>query len=267
MPSIGTFFLGITSYYIIITRKSTSAKKQLLYEERCTLAEDYDTILLSLRYEGEIMTDIQQLHGNDDFYAIQKTGDWSKLSRIDRHIYFLSTGRNSCTDIAFLLKADRSFVRNRLCLLRIQNYVLIKKNTEEFIHVDALKSSFELIQNFRIMFVQQFYTLMFHEFPDLQNYVTSNRLTMPHLESEFFTFVQFLIQIAQQNDPNATKTLDSIVKGYRLCKINEKQLERVIYCFLKAFSHCLNTQWDTITEESWRRTCIIVEYAVLALCQ
>jgi len=212
------------------------------------------------------MTDIQLMHGNDDFYSIQKKEDWKKLSRIDRHIYFLSTGSNSCTDIAFLLKVEREFVRNRLCLLRIQNYIQLRKNPQDIIHIDALQVSFELIQPFRTMFVQQFYTLMIQEFSELKKYILDHHVTMSQLESEFFTFVKFLIQVAEQTSSNV-KTLQSIVSGYKLCRIDEKELDKAIYCFLKAFAHCLQTSWNNYIEDSWKRICIIVEYAILALCQ
>lgn len=213
------------------------------------------------------MTDIQLIHGSDDFYPIQRVHTWGQLNRVDRHIFFLSTGRNSCSDIAYLLKMHREDVRNRLCLLRLLGYVALRTQDGKSILVERILESVTLLQPYHRLCVQYFHDTVCLAFPSVQQYFVHYRITMEQLESQFVIFLRFLVRAIQAADQKIDKMLDSIIQSYRLCTVHEDQYTIIIQCFLEALKYCLQEQWTAELEESWTYLCHVTEYAILAKCQ
>lgn len=213
------------------------------------------------------MTDIQLIHGSDDFYPTQRVHTWGMLERSDRRIFFLSTGKNSCTDIAYLLKMKRETVRNRLCLLRLLGYVSLQTKTGKRIAIQPIVESMRTLYPYHRLCVQKFYDTLCQELPELNQYFSRHHITLEQLESEFVTFLRFMIRAMQYTDQKVEIMLDAIIRGYRLCSVTEEQFEIVIRCFLEAVHYCIQEMWTDQLGESWNCLCHVIEYAIFAKCQ
>lgn len=207
------------------------------------------------------MTDIYLMHGNDDFYPYQVVRNWKDLDRIDRQIYFLSNKKNSCADIAFLLKKSRKFVRNRLCVLFIQGYIILNVP----IRFNLIERSLYDLREYKQLCTLQFYEQLKEHF-SLSNDRNSN-LNSEQLESEFFSLIHFIVRVVEMNQPDVIQTLISIIRVYHLQTFLEQTYDIAIRSILYAFSYCLQDEWDSELEDSWERVFAILKCCLLDLSQ
>lgn len=209
---------------------------------------------------------MQLAHGNDNLYPIQvSNAQWISLDRYDKHIFFLSTGKNSCDDIARLLRQEPSFVIGRACVLHVRGILCLKENERMLYSVSSIEQVVLLLDRFKTLCVKVFYDFLQKGNPKISVYVAV--VSENQLESEFFTMLHFLSRIATTPGEQIYALFLSIIDGYRLRKLSDIEIEILISSLMQAISHCLLDSFTPEIEKSWRNFCFILKHAIFALCK